>query len=104
MAHCTAPHISDWLLVVLPCPNQIAWKLRRRDLNEQYSTVNHGRQNGFESGTAEGIEHETPKAANQDAKGVEGLGYGGRGFHLPNKGIRVKFLGIYVKIDAFGAK
>ena len=33
----------------------------------------HGRRNGFESGTAEGVEHEPPKVANRDAEGVEGV-------------------------------
>jgi len=33
----------------------------------------HGRQNGFESGTAEGVEHESPEAANRDAEGVAGF-------------------------------
>jgi len=34
----------------------------------------HGRRNGFESGTAEGVhDHESSKAANRDAEGVEGF-------------------------------
>jgi len=61
----------------------------------------HGRRNGFESGTAEGVEHEPPLTANRDAKGIEGMG---RGFTLqqgPRVSPRGKCLEIYVQIGAF---
>jgi len=44
--------------------------------------VEHGRRNGFESGTAEGVEHEPPK--NRDAEGGEGVWT--KVFPLPTRG------------------
>jgi len=53
-----------------------------------HSADNHGRRNSFESGTAEGVEHESPKAS--------------RGYPHPIKGVCGTFcLEIYVRIGAF---
>jgi len=55
----------------------------------------HGRRNGFESGTAEGVEHEPPEAANRDAEGVDGFS------PSPTRGSGGNFLEIYERIGAF---
>jgi len=75
-------------------------------LNLWVSAFIMGVENVFESVTAKGVEHEPPKAAIGDAKGVEGVGFGesispfpttGPGGVTPGNNV----LQIYVQIGAF---
>jgi len=68
--------------------------------NSYLASASHGRRNGFERGTADGVEHE-PK--NRDTEGGEGVWT--EVFPLPTKGSGGvppgKFIEIHVQIGAF---
>jgi len=58
--------LAEMMVMSYPASNKIS-------LSRKPCILDHGLYNGFESGTAEGVELEPPEAANQDAEGVDGF-------------------------------